>query len=109
MEILETGQVKTKTPQGKLVPKTCYFQSMQVAKQRHATFFVHQGIDRVLEMDRVVILQCTRFQPNLMQRNLLLGPDEPMDAALKSVALALPAGGYSSRTSCLLQYKRLDA
>ena len=109
MEILETGQVKTKTPQGKLVPKTCYFQSMQVAKQRHATFFVHQGIDRIFEKDRVVILQCTRFQPNLMQRDFFLGPDELMDATLENVAFALPAGGNPSWTSSLLQYKRLDA
>jgi hypothetical protein len=109
MEILKTGQVKTETPQGKLVPKASDFQPMQVAKQRHATFFVHQGIDRIFEKDRVVFLQCTRFQPNLMQRDFLLGSDEPVDAALKSVALALPAGGDSSRTSSFLQYKRLDA
>jgi hypothetical protein len=109
MEILETGQVKTETPQGKLVPKASNFQPMQVAKQGHGTFFVHQGIDRIFEKDGVVFLQGTRFQPNLMQRDLLLGSDEPVDATFKSVAVAFPTGGDSSGTSGFLQDKRLDA
>ena len=109
MEILETGQVETKTPQGKLIPNASNFQPMQVAKHRHATFVVHQGIDRIFEKDRVVILQRASFQPNLMQRDLLFGSDKPMDATLESVAFALPAGGDSSWTSGFLQDKRLDA
>ena len=60
MEILKTGQMKTETPQGQLIPKTYYFQPMQVAKQGHGTFFVHQGIDRIFEKDGVVFLQGTK-------------------------------------------------
>ena len=97
--MLETSQMKTEAPQGQTVPKACDFQSVQVAKQGHGTFFVHKRINGVFEMDRVVFLQGTGLQPNLMQGYLLLCPDEPVDAALESVAFALPTGGNPTRSS----------
>ena len=69
---------------------------MQVPEQRHSAFAIHQGVDRVLEIDGVVFPKGTRFFPELVKGNLIFGTNEPMDAALKGITFPLPASGHAS-------------
>ena len=82
---------------------------MQVAKQRDGAFVVHQGIDGVFEKDRVVFLQRAGVEPNLVQGDLFLCPDEPVYAALEGIAVTFPAGGNPTRIGGFFQDERLNA
>ena len=71
-----------------------------------------QAFDGVAERDAghlCYLLQGTGLPPNLMQRDLLLGSDEPVDATLESVSLSLPTSGNSTWISGFFQDKRPDA
>ena len=95
--------------QGQAVPDACDGKAVKVPVQGQEAFIIHEGVDGILEKNRVVILKGAGLFPNLMQGNIFLGADKPVDAALESVAFALPTGGNPTRSSGFFQNKRLDA
>ena len=66
MEAVEAKQVEFQDGQGQAVPPAGEFQPVQVPVQRHLAFFVHKGIDRVLEINRIVLLQGTGLYPDIV-------------------------------------------
>ena len=108
MEAVEALQVEFQDGQGQAVPPAGEFQPVQVPVERHLAFFVYQGIDGVLEIDRIVLLQGACLYPYIVQRNFLFGANQPVDAPFKIVSLAFPAGRYAARSCGLLQNQGLD-
>ena len=108
MEAVEAKQVEFQDGQGQVVPPAGEFQPVQVPVERHPAFIVHQGIDGVLEIDRIVLLQGTGLYPDIVQRNFLFGTNQPVDAPFKIVSFAFPAGRYAARGCGLLQNQGLD-
>ena len=108
MEAVKAKQVEFQDGQGQVVPPAGEFQPVQVTVKRHLAFIVQQGIDGVLEIDRIVLLQGTGLYPDIVQRNFLFGADEPVNAPFKIVSFAFPAGRYAARSCGLLQNQGLD-
>ena len=107
VEMAETSQVKAQQSQSNLFAQTIDFQSFQISLKRHLPSIVHQSINGVFEIDGVVFLQGARFFPHRMKRQVFLGSDEPVYAALKGVTLAAPGSGNASRIPRLLQHHHL--
>ena len=108
MEAVEAPQMKLQSGQGQAIPPAGKFQPVQVPVERHPAFFVQQGIDGVLEIDRIVLLQGTGLYPYIVQRNFLFGANQPVNAPFKIVSFAFPACRYAARSCGLLQNQGLD-
>ena len=95
--------------QGQAVPDACDGKAVKVPVQGQEAFIIHEGVDGILEKNRVVILKGAGLFPNLMQGNIFLGADKPVDAALKGVSVSFPTGGDTARSGGFFQNQGLDS